>query len=233
MSLSYSNLLETHLRAHANLDKAGPMEAYMRHLFPFLGIKSPERVALVKGFIQEHGVPPQGEELTNTIREVWKLPEREFHYAALQLLEKQLKKLDPAAIDLLEELVITHSWWDTVDTLASRLIGSHFTKYPDLIPIYTERWIESDNMWLQRSALLFQLSYKSRTDSALLFDYIRRTAHSQEFFLRKAIGWTLREYSKTDESAVRQFVAETVLSPLSVREALKHADRKILLVEVE
>ncbi|NOU93009.1 DNA alkylation repair protein [Paenibacillus sp. LMG 31456] len=223
MSYSYSNRLENWLRAHANSEKASPMEAYMRNLFPFLGIKSPDRVKLVKAFIQEHGIPPQGEELTCTIRELWQLPEREFHYTALQLLEKHLKKLEPAAIDLLEELVVTHSWWDTVDTIAGRLIGSYFTQYPDLIPVYTERWINSDNMWLQRSALLFQLSYKKRTDEALLFDYIRRTAHSKEFFLRKAIGWALRQYAKTNEPAVRQFVSETELSPLSVREALKHS----------
>ncbi|MDF2961479.1 MAG: hypothetical protein K0S39_3214 [Paenibacillus sp.] len=225
MTNSYANRLEQWLRAHADSDKAAPMQAYMRDLFPFLGVRSPERAALVKAFLQEHGLP-QGTELQDTVRELWRLPEREFQYTALQLLEKQRKQLQPSDIDLLEHLVVNKSWWDTVDTIAGGLIGAHFTKFPELIPVYTERWISSDNLWLQRSALLFQLSYKSRTDAPILFDYIRRTADSKEFFLRKAIGWALRQYSKTDEAAVRRFVAEAKLSPLSEREALKYADSK-------
>ncbi|KPV59960.1 DNA alkylation repair protein, partial [Paenibacillus sp. A3] len=105
-------------------------------------------------------------------------------------------------------------------------VGELFTRFPELIPVRTQRWMASDSMWLQRTALLFQLRYKKRTDAALLFDLIRQCAASKEFFIRKAIGWALREYSKTDEAAVRRFVAETALSPLSIREALKYVDRR-------
>ncbi|CAG7645123.1 DNA alkylation repair protein [Paenibacillus allorhizosphaerae] len=217
--------LEALLRTHANPRQAGPMQAYMRDQFPFLGIKSPERVALEKQYWKERGLPAK-DELEACVRGLWGLPEREFQYAAMGLLERQAKKADRAQIVLLEELVVTKSWWDTVDLIAARLVGLHLSRFPELIPERAERWIASDNIWLQRTAILFQLGYKTRTDKELLFALIRRRSESDEFFIRKAIGWALREYSKTDEEAVRRFVAETQLSPLSVREALKHADKK-------
>jgi 3-methyladenine DNA glycosylase AlkD len=230
MISSYVKGIEALLRAHANPALAAPMQAYLRDLFPFLGIKSPECKALIKSFLQEHETP-EGDALAETVRELWQLPEREFQYAALHLLDKQKLRLQTEDIRLLEELVTSKSWWDTVDTLAGRLIGGqHFSKFRELIPLYTKRWIGSDNIWLQRTALLFQLGYKNRTDTDRLFDYIRRTSASKEFFVRKAIGWALREYSKTDEAAVRKFVDETELSPLSRREALKYADRKRLVL---
>ncbi|TVY01925.1 DNA alkylation repair protein [Paenibacillus cremeus] len=201
------------------------MEAYMRNLFPFLGIKNPERTLLEREFWQYHGVPA-GEELIACVEALWALPEREFQYTALNLLEKHVKKAEKEHIDLLEKLIVTNSWWDSVDTIAGKIVGKHLMRFPDLIPTYTEKWIRSDNMWLQRTAILFQLGYKERTNQELLFDYIRRTADSKEFFIRKAIGWALRQYSKVNEEAVRQFVAETPqLSGLSVREALKVVDK--------
>lgn len=104
-------------------------------------------------------------------------------------------------------------------------MGDHLAKYPELIPRYTERWIASENLWLRRTAILYQLRYKERTDAGRLFRYIEKCKEENEFFIRKAIGWALREYSKTDESAVRAFVDKTPLSPLSVREALKFVSR--------
>ncbi|MNI03646.1 DNA alkylation repair enzyme [compost metagenome] len=202
----------------------------MRDQFSFLGIRSPERVALTKAFIKEYGTP-EGDNLQAAVLELWRLPEREFHYTAMVLLEKKKKKSELSRIDLLEQLVVDNSWWDTVDFLASHLIGAQFTLFPELIPSYTQRWIESDNMWLQRTAILFQLGYKKRTDTDLLWSFIRHTADSKEFFIRKAIGWALREYSKTDEAAVRRFLDETQLSPLSVKEALKFVERSTLRLE--
>jgi 3-methyladenine DNA glycosylase AlkD len=225
MNNAYLEQLEALLRSHANPTVAGPMQAYMKGHFPFLGIKTPERNMLTSSFIKEHGVP-HGDELDSIVRALWAMPEREFHYTAMILLEKQRKKATKMQIELLEELICSKSWWDTVDLLAGHLVGNLFTLYPELISVYIKRWMESENMWLQRTAILFQLGYKQRTDSRLLFDCIRRVADSKEFFIRKASGWALREYSKTNEAAVRQFVADTVLSPLSVREALKVVDKK-------
>jgi 3-methyladenine DNA glycosylase AlkD len=225
MNNDYLKQLEALLRSHANPTVAGPMQSYMKDHFPFLGIKTPERSMLTNSFIKEH-VVPHGDELDSIVRALWALPEREFHYTAMILLEKQRKKATKPQIELLEELICSKSLWDTVDLLAGHLVGNLFTLYPELIPIYIERWMESGHMWLQRTAILFQLGYKQRTDSRLLFDCIRRVADSKEFFIRKAIGWALREYSKTNEAAVRQFVADTALSPLSVREALRVVDKK-------
>lgn len=220
----YTHRLISVLRAHANLEQARPMQAYMRDKFEFLGIRAPKRDALVRQFLEENGVP-EGEALQTVVRELWRQPEREFQYAALTLLEKYRKHAEPSHIGLLEELALSKSWWDTVDLLAGRLIGDLFTRFPELIPGYVERWMASDSIWLQRTAILFQLYYKARTDHVLLFDLIRRLSHSKEFFIQKAIGWALREYSKTDETLVRQFVAGNTLATLSVREALKYAER--------
>ncbi|MBB3110639.1 3-methyladenine DNA glycosylase AlkD [Paenibacillus phyllosphaerae] len=224
MNQHYVTLLENKLRASANPAEAAAMAAYMRDLFPFLGIKKPERAALTRDFLTEHGLPETEEELLQVVRTLWALPEREFHYTAIVLLEKRMKKAKPERAPLLEQLIVTYSWWDTVDLLAGKLAGSLFELYPELRGEYVPRWTESDDLWLRRSVLLFQLHYKERTDAQLLFALIRRFAGEEDFFIRKAIGWALREYSKTDAQAVRNFVAAEKLSPLSVREALKWLD---------
>ncbi|UVI29988.1 DNA alkylation repair protein [Paenibacillus spongiae] len=225
MNSAYVNQLEEWLRSEANPENAGPMSAYMRNLFPFLGLKNPERVILTRSFLLEYGMPAD-DELERVVRELWLLPEREFHYTAMQLLEKRLKQSEPEWIELLQWMITEKSWWDTVDLIAGKLVGGLFTRYPELIPVYTDMWIASDNLWLRRSAILFQLHYKDNTDQELLFEYIRRCEGEEEFFIRKAIGWALREYSKTNKEAVIRFVSETELSPLSVREALKWVKAK-------
>lgn len=218
---TYSQRLEDWFRAHGDSSKAEAMEAYMRNQYPFLGIKSLERTQLLREFWSRHPLP-KGEELVQAALALWELPEREFQNVAMALLEKYSKQAEITHIVVIEQLITTKSWWDTVDFLAPHLGGFHFTKYPELIPLYTERWIESDNLWLRRSALLFQLKYKGRTDTDRLFDYIRRSKDDKDFFIRKAIGWALREYAKTDAAAVLKFTSQTELSPLSRREALKH-----------
>lgn len=222
---NYVQELETWFRQHADPNKATAMEAYMRNQFPFLGMKTPDRNQLMKEFVSNHGVIG-GDELLQAVLKLWELPEREFQNVAMGMLEKHKKVADQSHIDMLEKLVTDKSWWDTVDFLAANLIGFHLEKYPDLIPIYTERWIQSDNLWLRRTAIIFQLKYKGRTDTQRLFDYIRLSKDDPDFFIRKAIGWALREYSKTDEASVRNFVEETELSPLSKREALKYVDNR-------
>ncbi|OBZ13008.1 DNA alkylation repair protein [Bacillus sp. FJAT-26390] len=213
--------LEARFRENENPEHALPMEAYMRGQFVFLGIKTPERKQLLREF-WKHNEKPKGEELLLTAEYLWQLIEREFHYVAMGLLEKYSKEAAPAHIERLERWVTTHSWWDTVDFIAAHLVGYHLSKYPALIAEHTERWIVSDNLWLRRTAILFQLKYKHHTDAARLFGYIGKTKDESDFFIRKAIGWALREYAKTDASSVHRFVMETALSPLSRKEALKH-----------
>jgi len=122
----------------------------------------------------------------------------------------------------LAEFMITHkSWWDTVDLVATKIAGTALSASPELIPAYADRWISSENIWLNRSALLFQLKFKKATGTNLLFSYILKCASMHEFFIRKAIGWALREYSKTTPDLVRTFVESQKLSPLSRKETLK------------
>lgn len=220
MTSPYTNDLEKWLRSHANEENAPSMEAYMKNHFPFLGIRNPERVALTKQFTKEHGFP-KGEEAVRVAQELWQLPEREFAYTAIIMLLQVRKTVPAEHIEILEHFIVTQSWWDTVDTIADHLIGFHLQRFPELIPAYMEKWLASNHMWLQRTAILFQLKYKKKTDVPLLFHCITTMSDSKEFFIRKAIGWALREYSKTDAEAVQSFVASHDLSPLSVREALK------------
>ncbi|MCK5050253.1 MAG: DNA alkylation repair protein [Candidatus Cloacimonetes bacterium] len=207
-------------KANANQTNAEPMAKYMKNLFPYLGIKTPLRKELFRDFIKENGLP-EITELKQIILDLWDLPEREFQYIAIGILKKFTKKWDEDFIDLFEQLIITKSWWDSVDGLASWMVGEHFIRFPHLRDKYIDRWMRSGNMWLQRTCLLFQLGYKDKTDEMLMGSIIMSLNGNKEFFINKAIGWILREYSKTDSQAVIKFVENNKLAPLSKREALK------------
>ncbi len=217
---SYIKPLVKLFKANANPANAEPMAKYMRNLFPYLGIKTPKRKALFRDFIKENGLP-EISELKQITLDLWNLPEREFQYTAMGILRKYSQKWDDDYIDLFEQLIITKSWWDSVDGLASWMVGEHFKKFPHLRDKYIDRWMKSENMWLQRTCLLFQLGYKDKTDETLMKSIIIELNGSKEFFINKAIGWILREYSKTDAQSVMNFVENNELSNLSKREALK------------
>ncbi|WP_442602540.1 DNA alkylation repair protein [Paenibacillus sp. KN14-4R] len=221
---AYTKAMKDVLEPYRDSDQAEPMARYMKNLFPFLGIRTPERDALTRQFVAEQGLPTM-DELPQIVRELWQLPEREYAYTALFLLGKYMKKLQPDHLDLLEELITTNSWWDTVDLLASNAVGTILGKHPELLPMYPDRWIASSNMWLQRTAILYQLKYKTHTDEERLYRYIQACASSKEFFIQKSIGWALREYSKTAPEQVIAFVEKETLAPLSRREALKWLQR--------
>lgn len=225
MQNPYLKALTDWLAQHADAENAAPMAKYMRDQFAFLGIKTPQRRELVHTFLKTHGQPPV-DQLELTVLALWALPEREYQYTALALLEKRLKKLPPDAAQLFETLITTKSWWDTVDTLAGSFVGPHFRRHPQAQAAYLPRWRQSKNMWLRRTAILFQLKHKTQTNVPLLFAIITENLGSDEFFINKAIGWALREYSKTDATAVRTFVQQTDLHPLSQREALKWLQRQ-------
>jgi len=201
--------------------QAAPMKKYMRDQFDYLGIKTPQSKMLMKEFIGKQGLPPI-EELDTILRDLWALPQREFQYVAMNLLDRFEKKLPANFIITLEYLIVTKSWWDTVDTLASHPVGTHFQRYPAVKKKYLAKWRKSKNLWLRRTAILFQLGYKKETDFNLLCEIIRENLGSDEFFINKAIGWALRQYAYTDAKAVKKFVKATDLHPLSRREAMKH-----------
>ncbi len=206
---------------HSNAAIAEQAAAYMKDHFVFFGIKAPIRQALTKQFFAENA-PPQYSDLHDIVWELWLEPERELQYFAIELLERRKKEWTEDIINLLETLIVTKSWWDSVDAISSALVSVYFKKFPHKIRPITEGWMNSENMWLQRVCLIFQLTYRKETDTELMFAYMLRLHHSKEFFIQKAIGWALRQHARTDADAVRHFVENTQLAPLSKREALKH-----------
>jgi 3-methyladenine DNA glycosylase AlkD len=222
---SYAKSLQRHYQQHADPKKAAPMKAYMRNQFEYLGIKSPELAELNKTFINQQGLPKMVE-LEQILHDLWELPEREYQYMAVGLLIRLGKELPADFIRTIEFLITTKSWWDTVDSIAGGAVGTHFKRYPLVKKKYVARWRKSENFWLRRTTLLFQLGYKKDTDFPLLCDLIRDNLGSKEFFINKAIGWALRQYSRIDPQGVRDFVAQTPLHPLSKREALKWLENR-------
>jgi 3-methyladenine DNA glycosylase AlkD len=206
---------------HADADYAGWSKKYLRNQFDFLGIRTPIRRNLTNQFLKENGLPPNNS-LKDIIFCLWDLPEREYQQAALDILEKVKKDLTADDMSWLASLIVKKSWWETVDVLSPRIFGYMFLTDHELIPMYADRWIENENIWLQRTAILYQLKYKNKTNEERLFRYILRRASSNEFFVQKAIGWALREYAKTNPDSVKRFVSQHALKPLSAREALKH-----------
>lgn len=220
MKSQYIKSLKKVFSDNANPKNAVPMKRYMKDQFDFFGIQSNRRRELQRPFMKKENLP-YIKKIEEIIKELWTLPEREFQYFGMELLEKYVKKADKKILTLFEYMIITKSWWDTVDMIAIKLVGDFFKHHKEFIEPYTEKWMYYGDMWLQRTAILFQLKYKKDTDTDLLFNYIKALADSKEFFIQKAIGWALREYSKTDPEAVVKFVKKTSLAPLSRREALK------------
>ena len=222
---NYVESIKAVYQAHADPVAAGPMKAYMRNQFEYLGIKSPLQKELQKKFLAECGLPAISD-LSGVLHELWELPEREYQYIGIHILRKLEKKLPSEFIVTIETLLTTKSWWDTVDTLASNTVGTHFQRFTDVKDRVISDWRRSENFWLRRTCLLFQLKYKGDTDFDLLCDLIRENLGEKEFFINKAIGWALRTYSRVDADKVRALVAETPLHPLSAREALKWLDKQ-------
>lgn len=207
---------------NADSTNAAAMAAYMKGNFPFVGIKTSLRRDIQKEIFLKHKKEIQAEARTVALQ-LYNLPQREYHYCTIEILIKELhKKFIPNDIDLIEHMLITHSWWDSVDTIAKYLLGGYLKQYPESITTVIEKFSGSENMWLNRSAIIFQLGYKKDTDAKLLFSLCEKHRHSKEFFIQKAIGWALREYGKTNPEAVKNFVNTAQLKPLSTREALKN-----------
>jgi len=220
----YVKRLKIPFEQHADPTQAPAMKKYMRGQFEYLGIKTPQSRALQKEFFAEHGLP-EVTELDSILRELWSLPQREFQYVAVGLLGKLNKQLPPELIEIIEYLITTKSWWDTVDSIAGGTVGEHFKRYPAVKKKYLACWRKSENLWLRRTTILFQLNYKQETDFELLCNLIRENLGSKEFFINKAIGWALRQHARTDPKAVKKFAKETKeLHPLSRREAMKHLE---------
>ena len=218
----YVQALKTLFEKNANPSQAAPMKKYMRDQFEYLGIKSPQFKILFKQYVADHGLPAVGE-LDEIIRDLWALPQREFQYAAIGLVGRLEKQLTAKSVKTLEYMLTHKSWWDTVDSIAGGTVGAYFKRFPDVRETYLAKWRASENFWLRRTTILFQLNYKKETDFDLLCEIIHENLGSNEFFINKSIGWSLRQYARIDPKAVKKFVNVTKeLNPLSRREALKH-----------
>ncbi len=205
--------------AHRNPEKSLQMENYMKNNFPFVGIQTPVRSALQKPFLQNF----KGEKKIdwNLVSSLWDLKEREFQYVALDYLITKKKYLTPTDLDLIKPLITSKSWWDSVDLIASHLIGFLFQNYPKIQEEILQ-WATSENIWLRRTCIICQLKSKSNTNTVFLTQTITQNLNSTEFFINKAIGWALREYSKSDAQWVSEFIEEHPLNSLSKREASKY-----------
>ncbi|MFG2550701.1 DNA alkylation repair protein [Streptomyces sp. NPDC048581] len=212
--------LTTAYAAAADPERAVAARAYMKDVAPFLGIPTPERRALSRTVVQDTPRPDETDCTAVALR-CWQLPEREYHYFAVDYLRRHVGRCSSGFLPVARHLITTVSWWDTVDALAAHVVGGLVAADPRLTADM-DAWIEDDDLWVARTALLHQLRYKERTDTERLFAYCLRQSGHPEFFIRKAIGWCLREYAKIDPDAVRDFLARERgrFAPLSVREAL-------------
>ncbi|MBT8195066.1 MAG: DNA alkylation repair protein [Bacteroidia bacterium] len=216
----YLELLKV-LKKHSSKTNAVQMSAYMKNHFEFFGVKSVLRNELMKLVISKKNKPKK-KAAENLVKLLWNDEHREFQYAGMEIWSWYNKEAEEKDISFIEKLIKTKPWWDTVDFIAAHLFGNYITLFPKKRDAICKKWSDSSNMWLQRSVILSQLKFKENTDSKFLFQYCKKHREDNEFFIRKAIGWALREYSKTNPKAVKSFVKSTNLSNLSVREATKY-----------
>jgi 3-methyladenine DNA glycosylase AlkD len=201
------------------------MRAYMKDHFTFLGVSSPERrIATKVCWAQLEPGHITADWLLEVSRLAWDQPEREFQYAALDTLEKFRKVLRACDLEPLTQIVLRRVWWDSIDPFASHTVGDLVSRFPELIPAM-ESNSSHENLWRKRIAILYQLGFKSRTDTIRLMAFSLENAGHDSFWVRKSLGWAWREYFRTDPEFVRAFFAthSQAFSNLTVREALKHA----------
>ncbi|NNC83833.1 MAG: DNA alkylation repair protein [Flavobacteriales bacterium] len=195
------------------------MKAYMKHRFEFIGVKSQARKQASKEFID---LALGSKDLDAAwVGELWASPYRELQYVAMDYLARTKRFWQPHHLQLFRGLILTRSWWDTVDFLASTCVGGVIKKYPELVDDM-DAWNADENMWSIRTSILYQLKYKESVDTDRLSRYILAHRDSNEFFIQKAIGWALRQYAKFDPFWVKGFVDTHDLAALSRREAMKH-----------
>ncbi len=218
-----ADFVTTEFRALSDPAIAPQMAAYMKSDMPFWGIKSPQRVPVLRAVVKDFA-PADAEDYRGSVRELWDLPHREDKYAAIHYARAFKQYQVPDMLDLYEYMIRDGAWWDLVDGIAANLVGSTWLRYRDDVNPIMDSWISDDDMWIRRSAILGQLNHKGALDESRLFRYCREQAADNEFFIRKAIGWALRQHAYVNPDGVRQFLAEMgdELSGLSRREAAKH-----------
>jgi len=207
------------LEKNKNTEQAVKMAAYMKNKFVFLGIPKPELNKIIKPYIKESKKHELNWKFVNIC---WKKDYREAQYIAVEYLDSSIKLLTDKDLPNLKKLIVTKSWWDTVDSIDA-IVGKLILKYKHLEKIMLE-WSKDKNIWLRRVAIDFQLQYKEKTNQKLFEQIIVNNFGTDEFFINKAIGWSLREYSKTNKKQVKDFINKykDQLHKLSVKEASKY-----------
>lgn len=207
----------------ADPTKAAPMAAYMKTKMPFYGVQASPRHALAKQLVRAYPLT-QAAEYEALVLALWSRPHREEKYLAISLARGHKRFIGFEQLGLYERLIREGAWWDFVDEIASHLIGPVVRQSPELAWPVMDAWIVDDDLWVRRAALLCQLSSKGKAVEAKLFEYCLMRAEDKDFFMRKAVGWALREYARVDADAVLAFVRRhrAHLSGLSYREATKH-----------
>ena len=208
-------------RAAADPVKAAQMSAYMRDQFKFLGIPTPQRKQLSREFLKGLSKNKTAADWA-FISRCWEQPEREIQYLAVDYLVKLKPKLSPADVPRIKKLLTTKSWWDTVDAL-DMVVGDIALRNPEVDQTLLT-WSQDNDLWLRRTAIDHQLMRKNQTNTQLLKQILINNFGQTEFFINKAIGWSLRDYSKTNPDWVRNFIKrhKEEMSPLSIKEASKY-----------
>ncbi|WGX95488.1 DNA alkylation repair protein [Nocardioides sp. L-11A] len=213
--------VRTSLRAAADASLAPGQQAYMKSAMPFLGVRVPDVRRLVRTLVRDLGIADPAE-LTTAARELWDdATHREERYAAAALLGLRPLKGDLALVPFHEHVARTGAWWDHVDEAAHRIADLH-DAHPEETARIVLRWSTDDFLWVRRLAILSQLGRRDRVDRDLLTTLIEPNLADPDFFIRKAIGWSLREVARLHPDWVRAYADGHDLSPLSRREALKH-----------
>ena len=213
----------TELGAAADPAKADPMARYMKTTDPFYGVQKAGRTKIFREMKRRFPISSAAE-YEDVVLELWNLPHREEKYLAIGLAIHYSEFLTFDRLPLYRRLITEGAWWDFVDDVAARCVGSVWLENRKRTTVVMDEWVDGPDMWLRRSAIIGQLKHKERTDAATLFDFCMRRAHEKEFFIRKAIGWALRQYARTDPDGVREFAVShrEELSGLSFREATKY-----------
>ena len=200
---------------------AKKQEKYMRNNFKFFGLPANQRRKIQNPFIKNI-LDFDEKKFNEFIIILWNKEQRDFQYFSQELVYLNNYNFKCKDKNLFEYMIINKSWWDTIDFVSPKILGKYFEIYPEEIEKTIQKWLNSNNIWLQRSCLLFQLKYKNKLNKFLLKKIINSLSNSNEFFINKAIGWILREYGKTNKNWVINFIKETELNKLSVREGLKY-----------
>jgi 3-methyladenine DNA glycosylase AlkD len=218
-------LLRVELAAAANSQDALVMQAYMKSALPYYGVRAPAMRVACKRVFAQHPLATCAE-WRSQVLDLWRnAKHREERYAAIELvlLKRHRECWSPGLLPTIEEMIVTGAWWDLVDGLA-HVVGELLRSYPNEVRPVMRDWSQDADRWKRRVSIICQLSFKGETDLELLYANIQPNLPDRDFFIRKAIGWALRQYAWTDPKEVRRYVRahEHELSGLSRREALKN-----------